>query len=443
MRYRPDLPASVSDFSAIIRPREKVGVVGRTGAGKSSSFQMLYRIVEPFQGSIHIDGVDISTIGLHDLRQRALSIIPQAPTLFAGTLRYNLDPFGSSSDDQLWDALEKAQLKLLVEEQGGLDMPISEGGTNLSTGQRQLVCLGRALLRSAQILVCDEISANLDNRSDALLQATIRAEFKSATILTIAHRLLSIIDCDRILVLDKGKIVEFDSPQALIESGGEFASLVEDTGPEMAGLLRGIADGSRSLQEVYDTALAGAPEEDAELDAAGVGGGRDGPRQRQARLAAATLVQAIAQRRDAIWQDELSQTGTPDDVWRSRLYGMVREVATTAQRDAMREKVSLSSLGFSVSGLAAAPSVDAAGASGVRLDTSAPEASGMTGLGDATTGDAMLLGTAGIAGTLGDDDEPLRTRASSTGGVDDLGEAAATISDVLVNAGGERDDDEV
>jgi ATP-binding cassette, subfamily C (CFTR/MRP), member 1 len=334
MRYREDLPPAVEGYSAMIRDGEKIGVVGRTGAGKSSSFQMLYRMVEPFAGSVLVDGVDISTIGLHDLRRRALSIIPQTPTLFAGTMRYNLDPFGEYSTEQLMEALDKAQLKHLVEDsESGLEMEILEGGTNLSTGQRQLVCLARSLLKRARILVCDEISASLDNRSDAMLQATIRREFKDATILTVAHRLLSVIDADRIMVMSRGKIIEFDTPANLLaDESSEFSSLVADTGPEMAELLHRIAKGETSIDEVYSLALS--TEEASSVES-------EGPRQRATRMAVAALVQAILQRNDMAWVQELARSRLEPSEWKRQLFGMVNDVAATATRAAEEEHLAL------------------------------------------------------------------------------------------------------
>ncbi|NWY09759.1 MRP2 protein, partial [Aphelocoma coerulescens] len=208
----------------------QVGVVGRTGAGKSSLTNCLFRVLEAAGGKIIIDEVDIATIGLHDLRKN-LTIIPQDPVLFTGTLRMNLDPFDQYSDEEVWKALELAHLKTYV--QGlpeGLLHLVSEGGENLSVGQRQLVCLARALLRKAKILILDEATAAVDLETDHLIQTTIRREFADCTVLTIAHRLHTIMDSNRVMVLQAGQIVEFDSPEELLMKQGIFSMMAKDSG---------------------------------------------------------------------------------------------------------------------------------------------------------------------------------------------------------------------
>ncbi|XP_067133640.1 multidrug resistance-associated protein 1-like [Centruroides vittatus] len=217
-RYRQGLNLVLKGISCEIKSGEKVGIVGRTGAGKSSLTLSLFRIIEGASGSIIIDGVDISKIGLHDLRSK-LTIIPQDPVLFSGTLRMNLDPFNKYSDEEVWIALEHSHLKIYVSSlESGLQHMISEGGENLSVGQRQLVCLARALLRKTKVLILDEATAAIDLETDALIQTTIRTEFAGCTILTIAHRLNTIMDYDRVLVLDQGIIKEFDNPENLLQN---------------------------------------------------------------------------------------------------------------------------------------------------------------------------------------------------------------------------------
>lgn len=228
MRYR-DGPLVLKDISVSIKGGEKVGVVGRTGSGKSSLMAALFRIteIESNGGKISIDGVDISTIGLAVLRLN-LSIIPQDPVMFSNTVRYNLDPFGEKSEFDLWEALKKVQLaEAIAVLPDGLDEQVSEGGENFSQGQRQLMCIARSLLRKPKILVMDEATASIDNTTDAAIQQMIRENFSDATVLTIAHRLNTIMDSDRVLVLDDGCVAEFDSPMALIDQGGIFASMVE------------------------------------------------------------------------------------------------------------------------------------------------------------------------------------------------------------------------
>uniref|UniRef100_A0AAY4E5D3 Uncharacterized protein n=1 Tax=Denticeps clupeoides TaxID=299321 RepID=A0AAY4E5D3_9TELE len=230
VRYRPELDLVLHGITCDIESAEKIGIVGRTGAGKSSLTNCLFRIIEAAEGGIFVDGVDIATIGLHDLRSR-LTIIPQDPVLFSGTLRMNLDPFEKFSDEDIWRALELSHLKEFASSlSDGLQHEVSEGGENLSVGQRQLLCLARALLRKSRILILDEATAAVDLETDDLIQKTIRQEFSHCTVLTIAHRLNTILDSSRIMVLDAGRIVEFDTPSALFEKQGHFYSMAKDAG---------------------------------------------------------------------------------------------------------------------------------------------------------------------------------------------------------------------
>ena len=230
-RYRDNLEPILHGISFQVNGGEKVGIVGRTGAGKSSITLGLFRIIEPTNGTIIIDGIDVTKIGLHDLRE-ALTIIPQDPVLFSGRLRINLDPFNRHTDDELWRALEMAHLKDFVSElEGGLEYAVAEGGSNLSVGQRQLVCLARALLKKTKILILDEATAAVDLQTDSLIQSTVRSEFAQCTILTIAHRINTILDSDRILVLEQGRIAEFAPPKELLEDPkSRFRSLAKDAG---------------------------------------------------------------------------------------------------------------------------------------------------------------------------------------------------------------------
>ncbi|KAI8853394.1 P-loop containing nucleoside triphosphate hydrolase protein [Chytridium lagenaria] len=236
LRYREGLPW----FS---RPGEKIAIVGRTGAGKSTIILALLRLVEPCGGSVLIDGVDIGKIGLYDLRKR-LAVIPQDPVLFSGTLRSNLDPFSEHTDQELWDVLTRSDLKAVVSANPKqLEMPVTEGGENWSTGQRQLICLARAMLRNAPIVILDEATASVDLATDDFIQKAIRRDFKGKTVLTIAHRLNTVIDYDRVLVLDSGLVAEFDSPGALLSNTeSKFYAMVSDTGEANADMLKTIAN---------------------------------------------------------------------------------------------------------------------------------------------------------------------------------------------------------
>nr|XP_055048139.1 multidrug resistance-associated protein 1-like isoform X1 [Misgurnus anguillicaudatus] len=230
LRYREDLELAIHDISVTIEGGEKVGIVGRTGAGKSSLTLGLFRIIEAAQGEIRIDGVNIFELGLHELRSR-ITIIPQDPVLFSGSLRMNLDPFDGYTDEDVWRALELSHLKNFVSGlPDKLNHECSEGGENLSLGQRQLVCLARALLRKTKILVLDEATAAVDLETDNLIQSTIRTQFEDCTVLTIAHRLNTIMDYTRVLVLDKGQMAEFGSPSELIAEKGIFYKMAKDSG---------------------------------------------------------------------------------------------------------------------------------------------------------------------------------------------------------------------
>ncbi|GFY48387.1 hypothetical protein TNIN_211863 [Trichonephila inaurata madagascariensis] len=300
LRYAPDEPPVLKNLNFEIYPEEKIGIVGRTGAGKSSMIATLFRMTEP-EGEVKIDGICTKDIGLHDLR-RKISIIPQDPVLFTGPIRRNLDPFSEHKDDELWQALEEAYLKESIEEMpggldsevseggcnfsvgqrqliclarailrrnrvlvldeatanvdpkyaylkesieempGGLDSEVSEGGSNFSVGQRQLICLARAILRRNRVLVLDEATANVDPNTDSLIQKTIRDRFAHCTVLTIAHRLHTIMDSDRVLVLDAGEVKEFDTPFTLLQNRNSlFSHMVQMTGSGMAQQLRDVA----------------------------------------------------------------------------------------------------------------------------------------------------------------------------------------------------------
>ncbi|XP_072048673.1 ATP-binding cassette sub-family C member 5-like [Amphiura filiformis] len=240
MRYRDNLPLVLRGISFEAKPKEKIGIVGRTGSGKSSLGVSLFRLVEKEAGEIKIDDIDISTIGLYDLRSK-LAIIPQDPVLFIGTIRYNLDPFMQYNDEEIWKALEKTYMKDVVSKlDNQLEAPVVENGDNFSVGERQLLCMARAVLRKSKILMLDEATAAIDTQTDSLVQSTIREAFSDCTLLTIAHRLQTVLDSDKIMVIDNGKVAEFDTPSNLLADSNSLfsfmvANMTRDNEPKDTG----------------------------------------------------------------------------------------------------------------------------------------------------------------------------------------------------------------
>ncbi|XP_027336483.1 ABC transporter C family member 8-like isoform X2 [Abrus precatorius] len=228
IRYRPNAPLVLKGITCTFKEGSRVGVVGRTGSGKSTLISALFRLIEPSRGDILIDGINICSMGLKDLRMR-LSIIPQEPTLFKGSVRTNLDPLGLYSDDDIWKALQKCQLKETISCLPNLlDSSVSDEGGNWSLGQRQLFCLGRVLLKRNRILVLDEATASIDTATDAILQRIIRQEFAECTVITVAHRVPTVIDSDMVMVLSYGKLVEYDEPSKLMDTNSSFSKLVAE-----------------------------------------------------------------------------------------------------------------------------------------------------------------------------------------------------------------------
>ncbi|KAJ6637207.1 putative multidrug resistance-associated protein lethal [Pseudolycoriella hygida] len=244
MKYSENSNNVLNEITIRIESTEKIGVVGRTGAGKSSIIQALFRLALN-DGVITIDGVDTASMGLHDLRSK-ISIIPQDPILFSGNMRNNLDPFEDKTDDEIWNALAQVELKQVVSLlPGGLNCKMSDGGSNFSMGQRQLVCLARAILRNNKILVLDEATSNVDAETDNFIQKTIRTKFSDCTVITIAHRLHTVMDSDRVLVMDAGKVVEYAHPFDLLKSSnGYLRKLVDQTGNATALHLMQMAEQS-------------------------------------------------------------------------------------------------------------------------------------------------------------------------------------------------------
>lgn len=269
LSYRKNTPPVLKDVSFTINPMEKIGIVGRTGSGKSTLLVGLLRIVEASGGAILIDGVDISKLGLKDLRTK-VGIIPQEPVLFVGTIRSNLDPFGQYEDNAIWRALDAVHLGDKVKKMPlKLDSPVIEHGKNFSLGQRQLICIARSLVIGSKIIVLDEATASIDMVTDRLLQETIKESFADCTVLTIAHRLNTIIESDKVLVMDGGVVAEFGEPHKLLQDpNGIFAELVSHAGESAAKKLAMIAeDAHKDRNNGLDLVIEEAENEGASPEA--------------------------------------------------------------------------------------------------------------------------------------------------------------------------------
>lgn len=238
--YRPDIdPPVLKNINLDIAPGERIGIVGRTGAGKSTMLLCLFRFLECAEGKILIDDLDISQVPLKELRKR-LTIIPQSPALFSGTIRSNIDVFDEFDDAEIWRVLNRVHMSDKIERMSlGLMEPVTEHGSNLSIGEQALLSLSRSLLHKNRIIIFDEATAYVDHESDKLIQETIRAEFKDCTTITIAHRLDTVIDNDRVVVLDRGEIIEQGIPYQLLNNHkSRFYNLVSENGEEYVQHLR-------------------------------------------------------------------------------------------------------------------------------------------------------------------------------------------------------------
>ena len=216
VKYRPDTEIVLKNINFLIQGKEKIGIVGRTGSGKSTITLCLFRILEATEGKILIDDVDISTLGLEILRNN-LTIIPQDPALMEGSLRYNIDPLDKSEDNEIIKVMQKIGFDYIIKRnKDGLNQEISEGGSNLSVGEKQLICITRAILRKSKIIVMDEATASIDYKTEEIIQKAIAELLNDSTFITIAHRIKTILNYDKILTLDNGKIVDFDTPKNLL-----------------------------------------------------------------------------------------------------------------------------------------------------------------------------------------------------------------------------------
>ena len=224
VRYRPDTKMVLKDINIIIQPGEKVGIVGRTGSGKSTLCLCLFRIIEATNGQILIDDIDISLIGLSLLRS-IITVIPQDPTLLEGSLRENLDPAGKYDDQSMIDCLQSIGMEYILEEDG-LNFMVKENGDNLSAGERQLICMARAMIRKSKIIIMDEATSSIDYNTEQLIQQAILTKLKDSTVITIAHRIKTILEYDKIIVFEQGKLIEQGSPKELIDKkDGHFYNL--------------------------------------------------------------------------------------------------------------------------------------------------------------------------------------------------------------------------
>lgn len=333
MRYREDLPAALREVSFSIRPGEHVGIVGRTGAGKSSAIQSLFRLYELNGGRILIDGVDISSMKLFDLRS-SLGVIPQEPVCFSGTIRTNLDMFREHDEDDVQRALDACGLQDTMREKISLDFEVAENGSNLSVGQRQLLCLGRAILKDSQVLVLDEATSSVSNETDQKFQHTLREEMHHCTILTVAHRLHTVMRNDRIIVMDKGMVAEIGKPSELLSGPSRLSALVDETGPATAAHLRNLASiprGERFADLPGSEQYTNGRRENGVLINGRSGTDDDVSLREQVQAAFLELRTALTDIDSPSWRSELLTAGVEGSQWRGQLRTMVSKLSVLSE----------------------------------------------------------------------------------------------------------------
>eukprot|EP00178_Gracilaria_changii_P002467 TRINITY_DN1365_c0_g1_i1.p1 TRINITY_DN1365_c0_g1~~TRINITY_DN1365_c0_g1_i1.p1 ORF type:complete len:1373 (-),score=181.48 TRINITY_DN1365_c0_g1_i1:480-4598(-) len=335
MKYRDDLDPALRNVSFTVEPGEHVGIVGRTGAGKSSAIQSIFRLYELNKGQILVDNTDISSMRLFDVRS-SLGIIPQEPVCFSGTIRSNLDMFGDHSEKDIQKAFDACGLQDTMKAKVNLDFEVAENGSNLSVGQRQLLCLGRALLKDSQILVLDEATSSVSNATDQKIQKTLRDEMGHCTILTVAHRLHTVMRNDKIIVMDRGQVAEIGSPSELLSRPSRLGDLVDETGPATAAHLRYLAslprystdDGLKKFTIQEQERANG--HENLLLHVIPVPETKKSLRE-NARAAFLELRAALTEYDSKAWKQELMESNIEESQWKENLKAMVLKLATLAK----------------------------------------------------------------------------------------------------------------
>ncbi|CAN8074321.1 unnamed protein product [Agarophyton chilense] len=335
MKYREDLNPALRNVSFTVEPGEHIGIVGRTGAGKSSAIQSLFRLYELNDGQIIIDDMNISTMRLFDLRS-SLGIIPQEPVCFSGTIRSNLDMFGDHSDREVQKAFDACGLQDTMKSKVNLDFEVAENGSNFSVGQRQLLCLGRALLKDSQVLVLDEATSSVSNATDEKIQKTLRDEMGHCTILTVAHRLHTVMRNDKIIVMDRGRVAEIGHPNELLNRPSRLSELVDETGPATAAHLRYLAslprygdENGHQKKKDLESLVEANGNENRLLHISEVSDSNKSLRE-NVRAAFLELRTALTEYDSKAWKEELVGTNTEESQWKENLMAMISKLAMLA-----------------------------------------------------------------------------------------------------------------